>query len=247
MSNFFQEIENDVNKVEEDLMGPPYKYYEKVSTPMQMGMSSDANLGALVKDAAGLINYVELLVSGTGPGSTTGKPLGDQFFLKTGAQCKDTKTGNVETRYLYINNIPTGNIPFLSSGLGMDFPMFKGLVPAVLQDMDDLNPFDLFKGFMEGATPPCQELTMETTPSSINNNQSRQTEFVTTSDIQSMDPCIFSLNNYVNPVTGKRCREAFGTMNGNDREKRDPILELYMVIVSLLGLYILYRFLIKKK
>ena len=34
-----------------------------------MGMSSDGNLGALVKDAAGLVNYVELLVSGTGEAS----------------------------------------------------------------------------------------------------------------------------------------------------------------------------------
>ena len=146
MSNFFTEIENDVGQVEENLLGPSYKYYQKVSTPGQMGMSSEGSLGALVKDAAGLINYVELLVSGTGPGSTTGQPLGNQFFLKTGAKCKDIKTGNLETRNLYINNIPTGQIPFISSGLGMDFPSFKGLIPAVLQDMEDLNPFDMFKG-----------------------------------------------------------------------------------------------------
>lgn len=244
MSNFFQQIEQDVDKVEEDLLGPPYKYYEKISTPMQMGMSSDGSLGALVNDAAGLINYVELLVSGTGPGSTTGQPLGDQFFLKTGAKCKDVKTGNTETRYLFINNIPTGQIPFISQGLGMDFPMFKGLIPAVLQDMDDLNPFDLFKGFLEGATPACQELTMETTPSSINNNQSRQTEFVTQSDIQSMDPCIFSLNNYVNPVSGARCKEAFTGMNSSQEKllpTKDPLLQLYIFLMCCLGIYILIR------
>ena len=32
MSNIFKEIEDDVNKVEEELLGPPYKYYEKIST-----------------------------------------------------------------------------------------------------------------------------------------------------------------------------------------------------------------------
>lgn len=244
MSNFFTEIENDVGQVEENLLGPSYKYYQKVSTPGQMGMSSEGNLGALVKDAAGLINYVELLVSGTGPGSTTGQPLGNQFFLKTGAKCKDIKTGNIETRNLYINNIPTGQIPFISSGLGMDFPSFKGLIPAVLQDMEDLNPFDMFKGFLEGSTPACQELTMETTPTTINKNASRQTEFVTVSDIKSMDPCIFSLNNYVNPVTNEKCKEAFSNMNYS--KKNDPVLNLYVLLLSLLGFYILYRALQKK-
>lgn len=244
MSNFFTDIKEDVDQVEVDLLGPSYKYYEKVSTPGQMGMSSKGSLDALVKDASGLINYVELLVSGTGPGSTTGKPLGNQFFLKTGAKCKDVKTGNIETRYAYINNIPTGQIPFISSGLGMDFDSFKGLIPAVLQDMEDLNPFDIFKGFLEGATPDCQELTMETTPSSVNNNASRQTEFVTLSDIKSMDPCIFSLNNYVNPVTKKACREAFSNIKTN---KKDPVMQLYLFVISCLALFILYKFLMKKK
>jgi hypothetical protein len=245
MANFFENVKDDVNTVEEELMGPSYKYYQKIASPKDMGMSSDGNLGALVKDAAGLVNYVELLVSGTGEASKTGKPLGDRYFLKTGAKCKDTKTGNLETRYLYINNIPTGQVPFVSSGMGMDFPQFKGLIPAVLEDMEDLNPFGLFKGFLEGGEPACQELTMETTPSSVNNNQSRQTEYVTVSDIKSMDPCIFSLNNYVNPVTNKSCREAFTTMNPD--KKRDPILQLYLILVCGLGLLILYKFMMKKK
>ena len=246
MSNFFKDIEQNADEVEENLLGPSYKYYQKVSTPGQLGMSSEGSLGALVKDASGLIDYVELLVSGTGPGSTTGQPLGNQFFLKTGAKCKDVKSGDLQTRYVYINNKPTGQIPFISSGLGMDFPSFKGLIPAVLQDMEDLNPFDMFKGFLEGATPDCQELTMETTPSSANNNASRRTEFVTLSDIKSMDPCIFSLNNYVNPVTKKSCKEAFSTMHMGNVNKKDKILHLYTLIISCLGLYILYRFLIRK-
>lgn len=249
MSNFFTDIEQDAQKVEEELLGPTYKYYEYISTPMQMGMSSDASLDALVKDAAGLINYVELLVSGTGPGSTTGRPLGDQFFLKTGAQCTDVSTGKKQTRNLYINNIPTGSIPFISSGLGMDFPMFKGLIPSVLQDMDEMNPFGIFKGFLAGDAPNCQQITMPTTPSSTNNNQTKQTEYVTNSDIQSMDPCLFTLMGNKNPVTGSYCKEAFSNMNADTTytPRRDPILQLYLLVVTLLGLYILYRFLLKKK
>jgi hypothetical protein len=249
MSNIFEEIEQDAKKVEQELLGPSYKYYEYISTPMDMGMSADANLGALVKDAGGLINYVELLVSGQGPGSTTGRPLGDQFFLKTGAQCTDINTKQKQTRYLYFNNIPTGSIPFISSGLGMDFPMFKGLIPSVLQDMDEMNPFSMFKGFLAGDAPNCQEITMPTSPGSTNNYQTRQTEFVSSSDIQEMDPCLFSLMGNVNPVTGDRCKEAFSNMYGKSSytPKRDPVLQLYILVITLLGLYILYRFLLKKK
>lgn len=246
MSNFFQKIEEDVDKVEEELLGPTYKYYEKIAAPSQMGMSADANLGALVDDVGGLINYVELLVSGSGKASLTGQPLGDRFFLKTGAQCKDVNSGDVKTRYLYINNIPTGDIPFISSGLGMDFPFFKGLIPSVLQDMDNMNPFGVFKGFLAGATPACQEITMETTPSSINNNASRQTEYVTVSDIKQLDPCDFTLMNKVNPVTNKRCREAFTNMNKNNK-KGDAIYQFYIIIISLLGVYLLFKFILKKK
>lgn len=247
MSNLFKEIEEDAQKVEEKLLGPTYKYYEHVSTPMEMGMSADANLGALVRDAGGLINYVQLLVSGDGPGSTTGRPLGDQFFLKTGALCTDVSTGEKQTRYLYINNIPTGNIPFISSGIGIDFPMFKGLIPSVLQDMDEMNPFSMFKGFLAGEAPACQKITMPTTPSTTNNNQTKETQYVTTTDIQEMDPCIFTLMKHRNPVTGARCREAFSNLHTAYTPKKDATLQLYLLVVTLLGLYILYRFLLKKK
>lgn len=249
MSNIFKEIENDAKNVEEELLGPSYKYYKYVSTPSSMGMSAEGNLGALVRDAGGLINYVQLLVSGQGPGSTTGRPLGNQFFLKTGAKCKDIDTGQRKTRYLYFNNIPTGNIPFISSELGMDFPLFKGLLPSVLQDIDELNPFSMFRGFMEGTDPDCQEITMTTSPSSINNYRERQTEFVTTSDIRDMDPCQFTLMGNINPVTRERCKEAFTNIinKSSYTAKQDPVLQLYILVVSLLGLYILYCFLLKKK
>ena len=234
MSNFFKEIDGG----EDELMGPTYKYYENIATPSQMGMSADANLGALVNDVSGLINYVELLVSGTGKGSLSGKPLGNKYFLKTGAKCKDIKSGDIKTRYLYINNVPTGDVPFISSGLGMDFEMFKGLIPSVLQDMDNMNPFSVFKGFLAGTNPPCQEITMETTPSSINSNALKQSEFVTVDDIKDMDPCQFTLMNKTNPATKKKCVEGFSSYRNNDS---DNIYKLYLLLISFLGLYIMFK------
>jgi len=40
-----------------------------------MGMSSRGSLSAIASDVGGLINYVELLVTGKGGASKTGKPL----------------------------------------------------------------------------------------------------------------------------------------------------------------------------
>ena len=179
-------------------------------------MSDDGNFGALANDIGGLINYVEVLVSGKG-GSTTGGPLGDKFFLKTGGQCTDVASGKLVDRYIYINNIPSGNIPFISSGLGgTDFTEFEGLIPGTLGDLGKLNPLNLFKSFMMGENPPCMSVTLETvTPvTDANLNDTGQdvsgnyTKFLAVADVKNMDPCTFP--NKINPADPTQtCTETF--------------------------------------
>lgn len=79
-SNLFQDVLKDANGVQTKLIGPDYPYYKNIKSPSQIGMSSDGNLAALGRDVNGLISYVELLVSGGGKASATGKPLGNKFF-----------------------------------------------------------------------------------------------------------------------------------------------------------------------
>ena len=55
-----------------------------------MGMSPGFSLGALANNVDGLLSYVEVLISGTGNASVTGKPLGNKFFLKTTGKCSET-------------------------------------------------------------------------------------------------------------------------------------------------------------
>ena len=246
MPNIFEDIADDVRTVEQDLLGPDYKYYKRIKSPGEMGMSSHGSLGTLVDDISGLIAYVELLVTGNCHGgkcaSTISGPLGDKFFLKTGAKCKDIRSGNEETRYIYINNKPTGRIPFISEAIGVDFTTFEGLLPGVLENLDEMNPFAVFKGFLEGEMPDCQELRMETTPTSINDNRREQTEFVTVSDIKSMDPCLFTLNDKRNPVTGDRCREGFENLKKMTKNpKNDALFHIYLLCLGFLMLYIIYK------
>lgn len=251
MSNIFQEVLNDAQGVEQELLGPSYPYYKNIKTPAQIGMSSNGSIQQMAKDIDGLINYVEVLVSGGGSASSTGQPLGNKFFLLTGAKCaaidscsnsSDPSTCQQVDRYIYVDNVPSGNIPFISSGLGVDFSEFKGLIPGAMSNLNVLNPFAIMKSFLAGSTPPCQPLTMQTID--VSNNISSETQYVTLADISSMDPCTFS--NGTNPVTQANCQETFQNYN-EIKMPNDPLAKAYFASLGILGIFILYRLMEKSK
>lgn len=243
-NNIFQEVLTNAKAAEEKYIGPDYPYYKYIRTPSQLGMSGSGSLSQLGKDIDGLVNYVELLVSGGGKASATGKPLGNKFFLKTGGKCKDKATGEDKDRFIYINNVPQGNIPFISSGVGVNFSEFKGLIPGTISNLNAFNPMEMFQAFLSGSKPDCQELTMETID--VYNNKSTETHYVTLVDIKNMDPCSFK--DKKNPLTGQSCKETFTNLNPDDYFKEDDIgVQIYFASIGLLGVYILYRFLQKNK
>ena len=246
MSNLFEEVLQDAGKVQDKLLGPTYPYYKNIKMPSDIGMSDKGTLSALGKDIDGLIQYVEVLVTGKSDASTTGGPLGNKFFLKTGGKCVDSATNNQVDRYIYINNVPEGNIPFISAGLGANFSDFKGLVPGAMGNLNVLNPFAIMQSFLSGATPPCQELTLETID--INNNKSSETHYVTVTDIKNMDPCSFS--DRKNPVSGVNCKETFESISANAEPIQmpdDPIAQIYFASLAVVGIYIFYRVMKKSK
>lgn len=242
MANIFQSAMGNLNQLQQDLLGPDYEYWKQVRSPSEIGMSGDGNLGALSRDVAGLVDYVQVLVAGGGGASKVNGPMGNKFFLKTGAKCKDSRTGHKTDRFVYVNNVPDGQIPFISQGLGgMTFSNFEGLVPGALGDLNVLNPFAMFQAFMMGNFPDCQPLTMETVDA--NNNKSQQTQYVATTDIKNMNPCWFQ--NERNPVTGATCRRAFQNMGREESisENIPPgvVSSLFFVGASGLSLYLLYK------
>lgn len=205
----------DTTSIKEKLFGQDYPYYKYVKTPQEIGMSNKGTLDQLGKDLDGLVNYVELLVSGKSKASATGEPLGNKFFLKTGAKCIANDTKETVDRYVYINNVPEGNIPIVSSGLGVDFSDFKGLIPGAISNLNAFNPMTIMQSFTQGTSPTCQNLTMETID--VNNQKGNETHYVTVTDIQNIDPCSFADN--INPITKQKCREAFS----NIRKQYHPV------------------------
>jgi hypothetical protein len=240
MSDIFQEI-------------PDYPYHKYIKTPGQLKMSDKGTLKTLGNDINGLISYVEILVSGDSNASKTGRPLGNKYFLQTPGKCNDIITNQKVDRSIYINNVPAGNIPFITSGLGVKMTSFKGIVPGTLSNLEILNPKNIVQALSTGNNPDCQEITMETID--IHNNKSTESNYVALIDIEKIDPCNF--NSKINPVTNDKCNESFANLNDlNDFQSmliqnsainhEDLSTQVYFASLGLLSVYILYCLMMKK-
>ena len=245
--NIFESATNNLKATEEKLLGPQYDYTGNIKSPGELGMSSKGSLDSLGRNISGLISYVELLVSGKTNASKTGQPLGNKFFLETGASCKDKLSKKIVDRHIYINNVPDGSIPFITSGMDVNFTQFRGLVPGTMSNISKINPLQILQSFVAGTNPDCQPLTMETITS--NNTSGRDTKYVTIVDIQNMSPCWFL--DKTNPLTKEKCREGFSTLeqkysNYSDDTSDELISKLYFSSLGIFGLYILLKLFEKK-
>ena len=234
MSNFFADVLDDAKNVEEKILGPDYEYWKQIKSPSQMGMSSKGSISNIAKDVGGLINYVELLVTGKGGASKTGRPLGDKFFLKTAATCKDKDSEEIVDRYMYVNNVPDGDIPFISGASGMNFSEFEGLVPGTLRNLNAMNPMLIFQTYYTSSQPECQEISLETID--VNNNKGLETRHVTVTDLKNMNSCSFG--NHRNPITGDKCKEAF-TSRKRGKIPDDFLVKLFYSSLGVIGVYLL--------
>lgn len=237
MSNIFEDVLKDVGAVEKELLGPNYEYWKQINSPSEMGMSGNGDLQTLANDIGGLVNYVELLVTGQGTASKTGGPLGNKFFLKTGGKCNSNPSGDaiLQDRFIYINHVPDGNIPFVSSAMGTNFTEFEGLIPGTMSNLNTLNPFGIMQAFMAGTNPPCQEITLQTIDH--DNNSGTQTQYVTTVDIKNQN--LVSL------------QQGFANINESDDGTMislpdDIIMQGYLACLGVVGLYVLYYLMIKR-
>ena len=230
MTNFFDKAKTDVKNLETELLGPDYNYVSFIKSPDQIGMGPDGTISQLVNNVGGLINYVELLSTGTGKASTTGGPLGDSFFLPTGAKCKDVATGNLVTRSIWVNNIPDGKLPFITTALnGAKFTAFEGLVPGVLGNLASVHPMQIFQAFTSGAHPACQ-LVNKTTRDQ-NNVEKPGSGYLTMEDIQIMGTDGFT---------------TMDEMKNKSDMPDDEMVKIYYGALGLLGLYIFIK-LFKRK
>ncbi len=248
MGDFFKDIAGGVEKVQAGFLGPTYNYAKQIKAPAELNMSGDGNMEALANDVAGLINYTEVLVSGKSRAQRTSGPLGNKFYLKTGGQCKSSD-GQLHDRWLFVNNVPTGTIPFISTLTGSAMGEMRGLVPGTIENLGELNPLALFGGFMQGTNPKCRKLGLKA-------DDGKRNLYVADADIANLSPCLFGGKN---PVSGKRmngCASGFQNMNdiisglkktfdGDETLEHNPLAKVYNVGFSVLLVYLMYHLVMK--
>jgi len=263
-----------VQALEDKVLGPSYDYGGHIKSPDELGMSSEGTFDALGKDIDGLLGYVDLLVTGKcqlgncaskyPDGRTFGKPLGNKFFLDTAVDCEDKATGNKVTRSIYINNVPDGQIPFVSNMSGISFSEFQGLVPGIMSNIAQIRPMQILMAFVNGASPTCQAVTMPTIDATTN-AQGTATRYLINSDISLMPNSWFS-----DGVPPKSSYDLKNDISGNAPEQftskvdaystklqgshidyskmpNDVVIRFYYSVLGLLGLYILLRLMMGKK
>ncbi len=211
----------------DDALGPGYDYWKNIKSPNEMGMSDEGTIKALSNDISGLLNYVTVLVTGKSNASKTGQPLGNKFFLQTMATCKNVeadpklpdseKNPIIVPRYIYVDNIPDGTIPFIPSGPdGGKLKDFRGLIPGAIGNLSAFSPSGFGRAFTMGNHPDCINITLETVDN--DNNYGEATHYVAVADIMNeiktsnmtkgnpvgnvKDPCRFK--DYTNPATNAK-------------------------------------------
>lgn len=271
--------------LEEKILGPSYDYASHVKTPAQMGMSGDGNFGALADDVSGILGYVDLLIGGhcsmghcaskyldspSGkPGGTFSSPLGNQFFLDTAVQCNDKKTGKKVTRSIYVNNVPDGEIPFISNVTGGDVAIdeFKGLVPGIMSNIAQIHPMQILLAFVSGSSPTCQTVTMPIVDAKTN-KVTYDHRYITNDDIKVMPRYWFPdkdgqrKSDYDTSEPSKK-KDGFRSINEEpytiggsslkgskidySKMPNDVVIKFYYSMLGLLGLYILLKLMLKKE
>ena len=138
----------------------------------------------------------------------------------------------------------------MSSLAGEDFTFLEGLVPGIMSNMNNLNPFSIFSSFLDGVNPKCKKVSLKTVD---NNNITKYKEqYVTLTDIKSLNPCWFK--DKKNPLTGKSCptnSEGFQNRYENnyktDTLPSGIICKAYYTTLCLMLLYLFYKIASKKK
>jgi hypothetical protein len=266
MPGQLDQAKSNLGGLQDKLLGPTYDYSAQIKTPAELDMSSRGTFGALGNNISGLMDYVRALVTGKA-GTHTGEPLGTKFFLPTMMKCKDVATGNKVTRSLYINNIPDGSIPFITTGLGGETFSnndMKGLIPGIMSNLGQINPLQILLAFTSGGSSACQAITMETVD--VNNNHSTGTGYVSNVDIKMMNSAWFAAPGQTSkPDTTdpEDSDESFATMHSNSsilepktlqgskidysRMPNDFFIKIYLSSLGLLGLYIFLKMMLRKR
>ena len=231
----------------DNFLGVSHNYVKQIKTPSELKMSKKGTMNALEKDIAGLISYTQLMVEGDGNAKKGSAPLGNRYFLKTEGECTPIDKPNAKTtKYLYINNVPSGGIPILTGLTGTRSKVLRGLVPGVLENVGKLSPVGLFGAITGTSSSQCRLCPKNICP--VNVQEPKR------SDYSSPDTFKKALNDYNNVKDEKNLYISIDNYNEAASIAKESFSNIvnnkigitqHMIIISLL--IILGYSIIKKK
>lgn len=140
-----------------------YNYATKIISPDELQQKGQIGINGnhLTNNVNAMVSYIDLNLGGNSLNgihvTENNNVLGNKYFLKTFLKCKDIETKKSVGRMLYINNVPTGKFKLLGGGK----TSFRGLLPGIVSNIENLNPFDAFQELMGSSTPDCVKIKLE--------------------------------------------------------------------------------------
>ena len=143
--------------------GSPYNPANAMKTPADLGIKVGNSMGDVVQAVKGVGFYADQIGFGApSTGLTNGmplKPLGVNYFMKTGAICS-----NGATMWEYMKGITEGDALGQQAKKAMEdmgLPPLKGLAPGIIEDAKaGLNPMPLMNALFGSGYPQCKKATL---------------------------------------------------------------------------------------
>ena len=143
--------------------GSPYTPADAMLTPKQIGVQVGSSMSDVVNAVKGVAFYTDQIGFGESSNALTRgmplKPLGVNYFMKTGMTCS-----NGAEMWHYMEGIPTGNAlgaRVASAMKDMGLPALKGLAPGMIEDAQNaLNPAPIMRSLFGSGYPKCKQVTL---------------------------------------------------------------------------------------
>jgi len=146
-------------------LGPKFSFADQVPSPDQIGVRAGGSFDAIQGALAGVSYYVDTIGFGSSSeisktlGAPNQKPIGLQYFMKTGMKCSNGKD-----MYQYVDSIPKGDALGAKIGNAIKNTLgvgLQGLGPGMVEDAKSaLNPMPILDAVIGNAFPSCKQVRL---------------------------------------------------------------------------------------
>ena len=249
----------------DNFLGKDFDYMNAFYKPLEAGgPGMGTSSSDIYSNIKGTIAYGSALVSQEEKGKTkvqkNGGVLGNAYFLSTNVDCPKEDENEIDTpiRHIYISNRPTGKIAALD-GLIPNLPaMPQGLLPGMMSNLQRTDPSGLLKAVLPSneEDSKCHEVTLKTHHQEGNGKVTSPREGET-KHMTKYDICQVDKSNFTTGQKPAMCNETFSSMsqpieeeieeeNNYSKMPDDELMQLYLSSLTLLGLYLVLKFINKR-